>query len=146
MRRRAAGVPDGVRYGLSALAAVLAAVGVAGALRVPPVKDVEIAVRGLPPQFDGNRLLHLTDLHISRLFPASWTRQMVDRANAAGADLIVVTGDFIDGTVAMREADVEPLRDLIAADGIYAVPACLSSLVRQSRDRVSSLPVPDHRS
>ena len=94
--------------------------GVAGALRVPPVKDVEIAVRGLPAQFEGYRLLHLTDLHISRLFPARWTRQIVDRANAADADLIVVTGDFID--VAMREADVEPLRDLRAPDGIYAVP------------------------
>jgi predicted MPP superfamily phosphohydrolase len=122
VRRRATAVPDSVRYGLAGLAAVLATVGVAGALRVPPVKDLEIAVRGLPPQFDGYRLLHLTDLHISRLFPARWAQQMVDRANAAGADLIVVTGDFIDGTVAMRQTDVEPLRDLRAPDGIYAVP------------------------
>lgn len=47
---------------------------------------------------------------------------MVERANNAGADLIVVTGDFIDGWVAMRRADVEPLRALDAADGIDAIP------------------------
>jgi predicted MPP superfamily phosphohydrolase len=111
-----------VRYGAAGLAALLAAIGVAGALRVPPLKDVEITVRGLPPQFEGYRLIHLTDLHISRLFPERWVRRVVEQANAAGADLIVVTGDFIDGTVAMRRADVEPLRDLQAPDGVLAVP------------------------
>ncbi len=121
-RRQLTGAPDSVRYGIAGVAAILAAVGVAGALRVPPVKDIEIAVRGLPPQFEGYRLLQLTDLHISRLFPASWTRQVVERANASGVDLIVVTGDFIDGTVAMRRLDVEPLRDLRAPNGVYAVP------------------------
>lgn len=122
VRREMTSVPDAVRYGAAGLAALLAAIGVAGALRVPPVKNVEIAVRGLPPQFEGYRLLQLTDLHISRLFPAGWTRQVVDRANASDVDLIVVTGDFIDGTVAMRRADVEPLRDLRAPDGVHAVP------------------------
>ena len=115
-------VPDAVRYGIAGVAAVLAGIGVVNATRVPPVKDVEVAIRGLPPQFDGYRVLQLTDLHISRLFPAAWARRTVERANAAGADLIVVTGDFIDGSVAMRREDVEPLRELRAPDGVYAIP------------------------
>jgi predicted MPP superfamily phosphohydrolase len=115
-------MPDGVRYAVGGLAVVLAGIGVANALRVPPVKDVEVAIRGLPPQFDGYRVLQLTDLHISRLFPASWARRVVDRANASDVDLIVVTGDFIDGSVAMRRDDVEPLRQLRARDGVYAIP------------------------
>ena len=115
-------VPDEMRYAIAALAAVLAAVGVANAVRVPPVRDVAIAIAGLPPQFEGYRLLQLTDLHISRLFPASWARAMVERANGAGVDLIVVTGDFIDGSVAMRRVDVEPLRHLRAPDGVYGIP------------------------
>lgn len=116
------GWPDGVRYMASSVAGLIAAYGVAAALRVPPLRDVEIAIRDLPAEFDGYRLLQLTDLHISRLFPAKWARSMVDRANALGTDLIVVTGDFIDGSVAMRRADVEPLRDLRAPDGVYAIP------------------------
>lgn len=115
-------VPDDVRYAIGAVAALLAAIGVANAVRVPPIIDIEVAIRDLPPQFDGYRLLQLTDLHISRLFPVRWARSMVDRANASGVDLIVVTGDFIDGSVAMRRADVEPLRDLRAPDGVYAIP------------------------
>ncbi|MDQ1156400.1 putative MPP superfamily phosphohydrolase [Sphingomonas sp. SORGH_AS 950] len=81
------------------MAAVLAGIGVANALRVPPIKDVTVAIRDLPPSFDGYRVVQLTDLHISRLFTSRWAQAVVDRTNASGADLIVVTGDFIDGSV-----------------------------------------------
>jgi predicted MPP superfamily phosphohydrolase len=77
---------------------------------------------GLAPQFDGYVLLQLTDLHISRLFPRPWARAVVDRTNALRASLIVVTGDLIDGSLAARRADIEPLRDLRAADGVYLIP------------------------
>lgn len=113
--------PDSVRFGIGALAAVLAAIGVQQAIRVPPLKDVKVGIRGLAPQFDGYTLLHLTDLHISRLFPASWARAVVERSNALGTDMIVVTGDLIDGTPESRRADVDPLRELRAPDGVYVV-------------------------
>jgi uncharacterized protein len=115
-------VPDGVRYAMGAVAAAVAAVGVHQAVRVPPVKDIEIGIPGLTSQFDGYKILQLTDLHISRLFPAPWTRAVVERANSLGASLIVVTGDLIDGTLAARRADVEPLRALRAPDGVYVIP------------------------
>lgn len=115
-------IPDTFRYGLTGLAAVLAAIGVHNAVRVPPVKDITIAVRELPREFDGYRVIQLADLHISRLFPASWAQAVVARTNALEPDLIVVTGDFIDGTLAARRGDVEPLRALRARDGIYAIP------------------------
>jgi predicted MPP superfamily phosphohydrolase len=115
-------VPDGVRYAIGVIAGALAAIGVHQAIRVPPVKEIEIAIAGLAPPFDGYTMLQLTDLHISRLFPGPWARAMVERANGLGADLIVVTGDLIDGALASRRADVEPLRDLRAQDGVYMIP------------------------
>ncbi|RXH11369.1 metallophosphoesterase [Bradyrhizobium guangzhouense] len=113
--------PDGIRYGLAGLAAVAAAIGVHQAMRIPPLKDVEVGIRGLPRQFDGYTILQLTDLHISRLFPASWARAVVERSNKLGVDLIAITGDLIDGTLDARRADIEPLRDLKAADGVYVI-------------------------
>ncbi|KQM91786.1 metallophosphoesterase [Sphingomonas sp. Leaf226] len=122
LRRSTTAAPDGLRYAIAGLAALISAIGVSNALRVPPVKDVAVTITGLPPRFEGYRILQLTDLHISRLFPARWAEAVVTRANAAGTDLIVVTGDFIDGSVAMRRADVAPLRALRAPDGVYAIP------------------------
>jgi uncharacterized protein len=115
-------VPDVVRYGMAAIAALTAAVGVRNATRVPPLYDIEIGIAGLPPQFDGYTMLQLTDLHISRLFPTAWARAVVERANGLGANIILITGDLIDGDLAARRADVEPLRDLRAADGVYVIP------------------------
>jgi predicted MPP superfamily phosphohydrolase len=113
--------PDGVRYGLAALAAAAAAIGVHQAMRIPPLKDIEVGIHGLPPQFDGYTILQLTDLHISRLFPASWARAVVERSNELGVDLIAITGDLIDGTLDARRTDIEPLRDLKATDGVYVI-------------------------
>jgi predicted MPP superfamily phosphohydrolase len=121
-RRGVVEEPDWLRYAAALLAALLAAIGIGNALRVPPVKDVAVAIRNLPASFDGYRIVQLTDLHVSRLFTAGWARAVVARSNAAGADLIVVTGDFIDGSVQMRHTDVEPLRQLHAPDGVYAIP------------------------
>ena len=112
VRQTAIREPDALRYAVAGLAAVLAGIGVANALRVPPIKDVTVAIRDLPPSFDGYRVVQLTDLHISRLFTPRWAQAVVDRTNASGADLIVVTGDFIDGSVAMRRDDVAPLQRL----------------------------------
>jgi uncharacterized protein len=86
-------VPDGSRYAIGGVAAILAAIGVHQAVRVPPLKDIDIVIPGLAPQFDGYVLLQLTDLHISRLFPAPWARAVVKQANSLGVNLIVITGE-----------------------------------------------------
>lgn len=112
----------GARETIGGLAGMLAAIGVANALKVPPVRDVTVTIRGLLPAFDGYRLVQLSDMHISRLFPAKWASSVVERTNAAAADMIVVTGDFIDGSVSMRRADVAPLEHLHAPDGVLAIP------------------------
>ncbi len=115
-------VPEGLRYAMAALAGILAAIGVAQAIRVPALKDVEVRIPGLPPQFDGYKMLQLTDLHISKLFPRSWTEAVVERSNTLGVDVILVTGDVIDGVPEARRNGVAPLGDLRAPDGVFIVP------------------------
>lgn len=111
--------PSAIRYGGGALALSLALLGVYQATRLPRVREIEIAIADLPIEFDGYRLLQLTDLHLSRLFPRSWAQGVVARANKQRADLIVLTGDLIDGSLAARNDDVEPLADLKAHDGVF---------------------------
>ncbi|MBX8489641.1 metallophosphoesterase [Pseudomonas lijiangensis] len=115
-------VPAGLRYGIGTVAMVLAAIGVQQAVRVPPVKDISIAIEGLPPQFEGYKVLQLTDLHISRLYDEPWTQAVVKASNALGVDLVVVTGDLIDGSIGDRARDIDALRDLRAPDGVYVIP------------------------
>ncbi|MEP6785109.1 MAG: metallophosphoesterase [Sphingomonadales bacterium] len=110
------------RYGIAIVAFALTGFGVWQAIRVPALRDVTVVIPNLPTAFEGYTLVHLTDLHISRLFPRAWTATVVDATNRLGPDLILVTGDVIDGSVTSRRADVAPLRDLRALDGVYLSP------------------------
>lgn len=109
-----------LRYGVVALGTLLSAVGVSQAIQAPEVRRVELAIRDLPPGLDGFRMVQLSDLHISRLMNGNWTRQVVERSNALQPDLIVITGDLIDGTPQARHGDVQPLADLRAKHGVIA--------------------------
>ena len=112
----------GLRYGMGAAAVVLAGVGVWEAIRVPKVKTIEIALPRLPQEFDGFRVVQLTDLHASRLLQAPWMEAVVAKANALNPDLTVITGDLADGAPEAREADVQPLKNLTARYGVFAIP------------------------
>lgn len=109
-----------LRYSMAAAALCLSACGVYTAVQVPQVKRVELAVRGLPPALDGFRLVQLSDLHISRLFQAAWVSQVVQRSNALQPDMVLITGDLIDGSTSARAADVAPLAGLRARHGVFA--------------------------
>lgn len=109
-----------LRYAVVALGTLLAAVGVSQAIAVPEVRRVELAIRDLPPGLDGFRMVQLSDLHISRLMDAGWTRQVVERTNALQSDLVVISGDLIDGTPQARQHDVQPLAGLRARHGVIA--------------------------
>ena len=67
-------------------------------------------------------MAQLTDLHISRNFPAEWTRAVVDRTNALRPDIILLTGDLMDGSPALRCEDFAPMADLRAPLGVFACP------------------------
>lgn len=111
-----------VRYAMGGVALGLAGFAVSQAIRVPPLKNVEIAIPNLPAGFEGYRILQLTDLHISRLFPNSWAEELVKRSNALQPDVTLVTGDFIDGGLEARRSDIAPIAELQARDGVLAIP------------------------
>ena len=103
------------------IAALLSGIGVYESLKVPDVREVKVVIPGLSKEYDGYRVVQLTDLHVSRLLTGAWLRQVVEKTNALNADLILLTGDMIDGTVANRKNDVSSLALLNAHDGVYAV-------------------------
>lgn len=112
----------GLRYAMGGAAIVLSGMGVWEAIRVPEIKTIEIALPRLPQEFDGFRVVQLTDLHASRLLQAPWMEAVVAKANALNPDLTVITGDLTDGAPAARAADVRPLKNLAARHGVFAIP------------------------
>ena len=108
-------------YGAGIAALALSGFGVWQGIRVPDVRTVDIRLAGLPAELDGLKLVQISDLHASNLFREGWVRAVVEKTNRLDADLILLTGDVADGTPTRRAADVAPLRDLKARQGVFAI-------------------------
>lgn len=67
------------------------------------------------------RIVQLTDVHIGAVIGREFAEQVVRRVNALKPDAIVITGDLIDGQLAELRPHAEPLRELRARDGVFAV-------------------------
>ena len=101
------------------VAAVFSAWGIYEGVRTPDVNRIEIEYDDLPQSFDGYRIVHLSDLHCSTSARRPRFERIVERVNALDADLIAITGDFVDGLVDDRLKDLEPLARLRARDGVW---------------------------
>ena len=111
-----------VNLALLPFAAVLATVGMAGGTGVPRVKEETISVNHLPDGADGLTVAVLADLHVDGITRADRIRKIVERTNALNPDIVIIAGDFVDGTVPVHGDDLRPLADLKARYGVFGVP------------------------
>lgn len=83
-----------------------------------------IPVEHLPEAFRGFRIAQVTDLHYGALVPLGFLRRVIAGTNAAGADVIVSTGDLVHAGGSGRDQidAIWPLMcDLSAPCGAFAV-------------------------
>lgn len=103
---------------MPAVAAGAAAWGIWEGVRVPSVHELDVQVVDLPAAFDGFRIVHLSDLHCSPAARRGRTQGIVDVVNSLAADLVCITGDFVDGSPEQRMDDMRPLASLRARHGV----------------------------
>lgn len=80
---------------------------------------VDIPVANLPAGLDGLKIAQLSDIHAGDFMPADQVRRAVDLANSLGADLAVVTGDFITSNGDPLQQCIAELSRLHAPLGVW---------------------------
>jgi predicted MPP superfamily phosphohydrolase len=98
--------------------------GFGGALNVArgfAVRSVRIPLASLPPHASGYVIVQITDVHIGPTIGFEFLSHVVRETNALAPDMIVITGDLVDGSVEQLRQLVEPLRQLVAKDGVFFV-------------------------
>ena len=111
----------GFALGGAALSAAFGGLALWGGLRRVAVKEVAVRLPRLPAGLDQLRVVQLTDVHIGPTLHGPWLRQVVAQVNALEPDIVAITGDLVDGSVASLREHVAPLRDLRARHGVYFV-------------------------
>lgn len=85
------------------------------------VRRMTIAIRGLPAALDGLTIAHVSDMHAGRFTRSALLREMTAAVNDLRSELILVTGDLINGALHEIPDGVEAIRRLDARSGVYMI-------------------------
>jgi uncharacterized protein len=120
--------PERRQFLARALAASVAGaaglLGIGGAAVVASgfvVRRVRVPLAKLPESASGYRIVQMTDVHVGPTIGRGFVESIVRESNALAPDMVVITGDLVDGSVEQLGHLVEPLRDLKARDGVFFV-------------------------
>ncbi|MEX8518475.1 MAG: metallophosphoesterase [Leptothrix sp. (in: b-proteobacteria)] len=117
----AAPCTSGSAVGVLALAGLATALGAWNARQPAAVRRVDVPIDGLHPDLHGFTITQISDLHVSPTIRRPYVEAVVAAVNALQADLVVITGDVVDGSVAALTEHTAPLGGLRARHGVYAV-------------------------
>lgn len=108
MQRHSKRLKRQICFGLLTLSSTIFALGFYSGLKVT---QYTFTSSRLPDSFDGFRIAFLSDLHGNQF--GSGQKKLLSSIHALQPDIIVFTGDMIDG----RHTDLSPIRELLA--GLY---------------------------
>lgn len=112
---------QGVSGATALVATAAGGIGLRGGLGEVDVKEVGVKLERLPKELSGLTIAQLTDIHIGALIGKRFVSQVVEKTNALRPDVILITGDLVDGSVEELEAHAAPLAALRARYGVYFV-------------------------
>ena len=107
--------------GVPVLALIASLVGFLNARRRAAVRRVDVPIAGLPASLHGFTIAQITDIHVGPTIKRNYLDAIVDAVNELEADMIAVTGDLVDGSVAHLSRHTQPLSRLSSRHGAYFV-------------------------
>ncbi|HEX7810951.1 MAG TPA: metallophosphoesterase [Burkholderiales bacterium] len=102
-------------------AVCITVVGYINARRRAAVRTVEVPITGLPEALRGFSIAQITDIHVGATIKHDYVTRIVDAVNGLDADMIAITGDLVDGSVARLGRHTEPLSRLTSRYGTFFV-------------------------
>ncbi len=112
---------NAMNAGILGLTGSMAVAGYQEARQLARVRTVDIPVNDLPDGMQGFHIVQLSDIHLGPTIKGDYLAGIVERSNALQPDLLVITGDLVDGLTSDLSADVAPLKQLRARHGNWFV-------------------------
>lgn len=103
------------------LALVASAWGLHNARKLAQVIRVDVPIARLPDALHGFSVAQISDIHIGPTIHRAYLQRIVERVNALNADMVAITGDLVDGSVADLRLQVTPLSGLVSTHGSFFV-------------------------
>ena len=95
--------------------------GLINARRTARVVEVDVPIANLPASLHGFTIAQISDIHVGPTIKGDYLQSIVGAVNRLQADMVAVTGDLVDGSVAQLRSHVAPIGDLTSRHGTYFV-------------------------
>lgn len=95
--------------------------GLINARRTARVVTVDVPIADLHEALHGFTIAQISDIHVGSTIKGEYVKSIVAAVNRLQADMVAVTGDLVDGSVAQLRPHVAPLGDLTSRHGTYFV-------------------------
>ena len=102
-------------------ALAITVIGMWNARRTASVVKVDVPIAGLPGALHGFTIAQVSDIHVGSTIKGPYVDSIVKAVNRLNADMIAVTGDLVDGSVAELGPHVSPLANLSSRHGTFFV-------------------------
>jgi predicted MPP superfamily phosphohydrolase len=110
-----------LNLGLVGVSGVMTTAGCYEARRIPRVTNINIPISGLPDGLQDFRIIQLSDIHLGPTIKGDYLQAIVEHCNRLDADMVVITGDLVDGFTNTLSDDVMPLQQLRSRYGTFFV-------------------------
>lgn len=107
--------------GLTFLTALPLSYSVFGERKWYDIREVPLAFHRLPQEFDGLKVVQISDIHFGHYFDSAQLKELVHIVNSIQPDVICFTGDLIDEDTNGLSSSTSILSELKANHGKFAV-------------------------
>ena len=85
------------------------------------VKQVQVTIPNLPAYWQGKRIVQLSDVHLGFVYREDFIATIKQQLEKLRPDMVVITGDLLDGSDGDLAWVTEGIRGIQAPEGVYFV-------------------------
>jgi uncharacterized protein len=102
-------------------ALLITLIGLWNARRTASIVSVDVPIAGLPEALHGFTIAQISDIHVGPTIKGPYVQGIVEAVNRLNADMVAVTGDLVDGSVAELAHHIASLAGLSSRHGTFFV-------------------------
>lgn len=85
------------------------------------IKKLNIPINNLPSSWQNKKVIQISDIHLGPIHRSEFIQKIVDLINKEKPAVVVITGDYFDGTKLGDDELVAPLKQIASEYGVYFV-------------------------
>jgi uncharacterized protein len=102
----------------------------------PQLKNITVHIKNLPANWQNKKIVYISDLHLGAVNQLGFMKKVNALINAQDADLVLIGGDYFDGTCERLTDLASPLTEMKSKNGIYFINGNHESYIDGNVDQI----------